>query len=118
MDLPWWLLQFLWLGTELFLLVVLLIGAIVQRRHVGVAASLVLAALCCGWFVVHALATWALFDLRLLDGPEAITLAEWVLQPVSQVAGLVLWLALTLAVLLPRARPVEKEPSGDPFAEG
>lgn len=77
-----------------------------------------LAALCSGWFVVHALANWVLFDLRLLDGPEAVTLSEWVLRPVSQVAGLVMWLALTLAVLLPRARPVEDEPSGDPFAEG
>ena len=114
---PWWLLQLLWLGTELSLVVVLLVGAIMQRRHVGVAGSLVLAALCCGWFAVHALATWALFDLRLLDGPEAITLSEWLLQPVSQVAGLVLWLALTLAVLLPRSRPAV-EPSGDPFSEG
>lgn len=117
MDLPWWALQVLWLVTELFLLVVLLIAAIMQRRQVGVAASLVLAALCCAWFAVHALASWGLFDLGLFDGPEAVLVSEWLLQPVSRVAGLVMWIALTLAVLLPRARPAV-EPSGDPFAEG
>ena len=101
-DLPWELLRLAWIGTELALMVVLTGAAVVQRSHRGIAASLGIGAACSGWFAFHAVASWVMIESGVLGGSEAMMVSTWVLQPVSRIAGLVLWIALAYAALAPR----------------